>query len=72
MGYPKQKNGGITNSQKALIHMAKAKLGMDEETYREMLRNVAGVRAAREDRDGMGIDSLVRMGGEESLPGLRR
>ena len=48
MAYPKRQYGGITNAQKALIHKAKADLGMDEETYRQMLRNVAGVASSVE------------------------
>jgi len=36
----------INNDQKKLIHIAKRKLGMDDETYRDMLYNVAGVRSS--------------------------
>jgi len=39
---------GITKPQRDLLHTAKAKLGMDEATYRAMLRNVAGVTSSTE------------------------
>lgn len=32
----------------ALIHLAKQQLGLDDDTYRALLENVAGVRSARE------------------------
>lgn len=32
----------------AKIHIAKKELGMDDDTYRAMLQNVAGVRSAKE------------------------
>jgi hypothetical protein len=36
----------INNDQKKLIHIAKRKLGLDDETYRDMLQSVAGVRSS--------------------------
>ena len=48
MAHPKRQYGGITNAQKALLHKAKHDLGLDDDTYREMLRNVAGVRSSVE------------------------
>lgn len=37
---------GLTNKQKAVLHVAKARLGLDEETYRDMLEAQAGVRSS--------------------------
>jgi len=37
----------INNDQRKLIHTAQRKLGMDDETYRDMLQNVAGVRSSK-------------------------
>ena len=34
------------NKDLAKIHIAKKQLGMDEDTYREMLRNIADVESA--------------------------
>jgi phage gp16-like protein len=36
------------NSDLAKIHVAKKQLGMDDDTYRSMLSNVAGVQSARD------------------------
>jgi len=35
-----------TRKQKAIIHIAKSRLGLDEETYRAVLRNVTGKGSA--------------------------
>lgn len=43
----------ISNPQKTILHVAKAKLGLDDETYRQVLVRVAGVTSSTElDRDG--------------------
>lgn len=47
MAMPSQKKG-ITTGQKALIHTAKRDLGLDDATYREMLRNIAGVASSKD------------------------
>ncbi|WP_031438203.1 gp16 family protein [Methylobacter tundripaludum] len=36
------------NSELAMIHIAKKQLGMDDDTYRAMLKQVAGVNSASE------------------------
>jgi hypothetical protein len=38
----------LTARQKSLIHVAKARLGLDDETYRNLLERVCGVRSARD------------------------
>lgn len=43
----------ISNPQKAIIHVAKTKLGWDDETYRQVLVRIAGVTSSTElDQDG--------------------
>jgi phage gp16-like protein len=42
----------------ALIHLAKQQLGLDDDTYRALLENVAGVRSARE-LDGAGRAAVL-------------
>ncbi|MDR0810036.1 MAG: regulatory protein GemA [Gemmobacter sp.] len=43
----------LSNPQKALLHVAKAKLGWDDELYRQVLVRIAGVTSATElDREG--------------------
>jgi hypothetical protein len=43
----------LTNSQKAILHVAKAKLGISDETYRTALVQVCGVTRSTElDREG--------------------
>lgn len=45
---------GITPGQIKMIHAAKRMLGLDDDTYRDMLENIAGVRSATElDQDGV-------------------
>ena len=39
---------GITNAQKALVHVAARQLEWDEETYRKALRQHGGVRSAKD------------------------
>lgn len=43
----------------AKIHIAATQLGMDEDTYREMLWNIAGVRTAR-DLDAAGRREVIK------------
>ena len=59
MAYTNRKYSGITDGQKALLHTAKNKLGMDEETYRAMLQNVAGVRSSLNLTQG-GFEAVMR------------
>ena len=43
----------ISNSQKALLHVAKGKLRMNDETYRQVLVRIAGVTTSTDlDREG--------------------
>ena len=43
----------ISKPQKAILHVAKAKLGWDEETYRQVLVRIAGVTSSTGlDQDG--------------------
>jgi len=39
---------GITNERITLIHVAKARVGINDETYRNLLARVAGVRSSKE------------------------
>lgn len=50
MGKPKNTTPADDGRQRDLakIHIAKKQLGLDEETYREMLKAVAGVASARD------------------------
>lgn len=38
----------IGNQQKALIHVAKTQLGLDDDRYRDLLRSTCGVESSRE------------------------
>jgi hypothetical protein len=49
---------GITSGQKALLHTAKRQLGMDDETYRQMLAAAAGVRSSV-DLDAAGFEAVM-------------
>lgn len=43
----------LRNSRLAAIHMGKAQLGMDDDTYRDMLEQIGGCRSAKDlDSDG--------------------
>lgn len=43
----------LSNSQKAILHVAKAKLGLDDACYRSALVQIAGVTSSTElDREG--------------------
>ena len=43
----------LTRPQTAILHVSKAKLGLDDETWRQVLVRVAGVTSSTElDRDG--------------------
>lgn len=39
---------GLTRQQKAVLHVAKSKLGLDEESYRGALRAYGGVESSRD------------------------
>ena len=47
MSVPRRKPG-ITAAQKALLHVAAQRLGLDDDTYRDMLQSVAGVRSSND------------------------
>jgi Bacteriophage Mu, GemA protein len=49
----------LTPRQLALLHVAKASLGLDEESYRDLLERESGVRSAR-DLDPEGFRAVVR------------
>lgn len=55
----------INQRQRALLHVARRQLGLDEENYRSILRQAAGVESSR-DLDPAGFDRvmevLARMG----------
>lgn len=62
---------GFRNRQLGAIHMQKAKLQLDDDTYRDLLERVTGQRsAAKLDAQGRGqvLDELRRLSGE----GIRR
>lgn len=48
----------ITNPQKAILHIAKAKLAWDDETYRQVLVRIAGVTSST-DLDGAGFEAIL-------------
>ena len=48
----------ITSKQKALIHVAKAQLGMEDEDYRAMLARVAGVASSAQ-LDAAGFERVT-------------
>jgi hypothetical protein len=46
----------MTNKQLALLHVAKSRLGLDEDTYRAVLLSCGGVESARDiDADGFAL-----------------
>ncbi len=49
----------ITHAQIALVHVAKSRLALDEDSYRAILHAEAGVASAR-DLDEKGFDRLMR------------
>ncbi len=49
----------LTRRQLALLHVAKARLGLDDETYRDLLEGETGVRSAR-DLDDVGFRAVLR------------
>jgi len=48
----------IGNREKAVLHIAKSQLGLDDETYRDALEAHAGVRSAK-DLDGKGYAKVL-------------
>ena len=48
----------ISNPQKTILHVAKAKLGLDDETYRQVLVRVAGVTSSK-DLDYAGFQAVM-------------
>jgi hypothetical protein len=49
----------LTPRQLGLLHVAKARLGLDEQAYRDLLEDEAGVRSAR-DLDPAGFRAVLR------------
>ena len=49
----------LTPKQLSLLHVAKARLGLDDEAYRDLLEVEAGVRSAR-DLDARGFRAVLR------------
>ncbi|MDK2902461.1 MAG: hypothetical protein PWQ93_380 [Clostridiales bacterium] len=49
----------ITNKQKALLHVAKQELGLDDDLYREILRQEAGASSSTE-LTPAGYDKVMR------------
>ncbi|MGE5605455.1 MAG: regulatory protein GemA [Bacteroidota bacterium] len=49
----------IGTKQKALIHVAKTKLGLDDDRYRDLLRSTCGVESAKE-LDFIQYDKLMK------------
>ena len=49
----------IGSKQKALIHVAKTQLGLDDERYRDLLRSTCGVESAKE-LDYIQYDKLLK------------
>lgn len=48
----------ITKSQKAILHVAKSKLSLDDETYRQALVRIAGVTSST-DLDQGGFEAVM-------------
>lgn len=48
----------ISNAQKTLLHVAKTKLHLDDETYRDLLRAEAGVESSK-DLDNAGLNRVL-------------
>ena len=48
----------LTNPQKAILHVAKAKLGWDDDTYRMVLVRIAGVTTSS-DLDQEGFEAMM-------------
>lgn len=49
----------LASNKLAVIHVAKARLGLDDDSYRLLLARVAGVTSSR-DLDGPGFDAVMR------------
>jgi phage gp16-like protein len=60
--------GDPRKRQLAAIHLSKAKLGLDDDTYRDLVERVTGKRSSA-DLDDAGrakvLDSMARLGGAE-------
>jgi len=50
---------GLTAKQKSLIHVAKKRLDMDDESYRALLQRVSGVRSSKQ-LDAIDFDNVMR------------
>ncbi len=48
----------LTNPQKAILHVAKGKLGWDDDTYRQVLVRIAGVTTSK-DLDQAGFEAMM-------------
>jgi len=49
----------LPNSKTRILHVARRQLGLDDDAYRDVLFNAAGVRSAK-DLDGTGFDLVMR------------
>ena len=62
---PRQAHGrpgsgqALTKAQQALLHTAKRDIGLDDDTYRDMLENVTGVRSSTE-MTQRGFEALMK------------
>lgn len=58
MTYPKRSGTQLRNAELAQIHIARTQLGLDDETYRDILWTVARVRSSK-DLDWTGRKALL-------------
>ena len=58
MTYPKRNGTQLRNAELAQIHIARSQLGLDEDTYRDVLWTVARVRSSK-DLDWTGRKKLL-------------
>ena len=60
---------GIGKKKKAVVHIAKGDLHLDEESYRQILKGVAGVESATQLTEG-GFEKVMRRFQEMGFKGL--
>jgi phage gp16-like protein len=61
----------ISAAKLKILHVARRQLGLDEDTYRDILRNFAGVESGRDLTDGKFaavMDQLKRLGFKRKAP----
>lgn len=49
----------LRNQALAKIHLGKTQLGLDDDTYRQMLKNIGGVDSAK-DLDNAGLSNVIK------------